>query len=137
MAALKAGRRKASTSFHLILPDMEAIGPVLLLLSIPLIFRWVPRNHVYGFRTAATLADESVWYDVNALSGRHMFALGLVMVILEFALPSNLRNATLAIVGTIGVAAIVVGDWRTANRWRRERENDSRNRPTMATTSQR
>ena len=104
---------------------MEAIGPVLVLLSIPLMLRWVPRNYLYGFRIAATLANESVWYDANALSGRHMFALGLVLVILELVLPSNIRNVTLATVGIIGVAVILVADWRTANRWRREREKRS------------
>lgn len=55
---------------------MEALGPVLILLSIPLILRWIPRNRFYGFRVASTLRDKSVWYDANALSGRHFLALG-------------------------------------------------------------
>ena len=99
---------------------MEAMGPVLILLSIPLIFRWIPRNYVYGFRVAATLANDSIWYDANALLGRHMFLLGVVMVLLELALPLTMRNQVLATVGIVGVAAIVLADWRTANRWRRE-----------------
>ena len=45
---------------------MEALGPVLVLMSIPLLFRWVPRNRLYGFRTAATLRDDAVWYDGDA-----------------------------------------------------------------------
>jgi hypothetical protein len=101
---------------------MEALGPVLLVISIPLMLRWIPRNYVYGFRVAATLADESVWYDANALIGRHMFLLGVLMVLLELALPVTMRNQFLATVAIVGVAAIVVADWRTANRWRRERE---------------
>ena len=101
---------------------MEALGPVLLLFSIPLILRWIPRNYVYGFRVASTLGNDSVWYDANALFGRHMFLLGVVMVLLELALPVNMRNQVLATVGIVGVAAVVVADWRTANRWRRERE---------------
>jgi hypothetical protein len=39
---------------------MEALGPVLLVLSIPLLLRWVPRNYVYGFRIAATLRSDAV-----------------------------------------------------------------------------
>jgi hypothetical protein len=101
---------------------MEAIAPVLLVISIPLMLRWIPRNHVYGFRIAATLADDSVWYDANALIGRHMFLLGVMMVFLELALPPTMRNQVLATVGIVGVTAFVVADWRTANRWRRERE---------------
>ena len=100
---------------------MEAIGPVLLVLSIPLMFRWVPRNYVYGFRVAATLADRSVWYDANALMGRNTFLLGVVLVLLELSLPIALRNRVLATTATLGLAVIVIAGWRTANRWRRKR----------------
>jgi hypothetical protein len=103
---------------------MEAIGPVLILLSIPLIFRWVPRNRIYGFRIPATLASDSVWYDVNALSGRHTFALGLVMVLLEFVLPAANRAFVLSTTAIVGLAVIIVADWKTASRWRREREGN-------------
>lgn len=100
---------------------MEALGPVLIVVSIPLLLRWVPRNRVYGFRVAATLRDDSVWYDVNALWARHMIALGVLMVALEFLLPASARIAVLSTIGLIGVTAIVVADWRTANRLARER----------------
>jgi hypothetical protein len=100
---------------------VEAMGPVLVVLSIPLIMRWVPRNRFYGFRTPATFRTDSVWYDANALSGRHLLALGLLMVGLEFVVPVAHRTLVLASVGWIGVPAIFVADWRTANRWDRER----------------
>ena len=101
---------------------MEAIGPLLIVLSIPLIFRWVPRNRFYGLRIPATLGNESVWYDANALSGRHMLALGALMVLLDFLLPAGSRIGVLQAVAIVGLLLIVVVDWRTANRWRRERE---------------
>jgi hypothetical protein len=100
---------------------MEALGPVLILLSIPLLFRWVPRNRFYGFRIPSTLRSDSIWYDANALWARHMMALGLLMVALEFLLPASARIAILRTVGFIGLASILVADWRTANRWERER----------------
>jgi hypothetical protein len=102
---------------------MEALGPVLILLSIPLIFRWVPRNRFYGFRIPATCSNESVWYDANALSGRHFFLLGALMVGLEFVLPSHVRILTLRTIAIVGLLGITIADWRTANRWRRERES--------------
>ena len=40
---------------------MEAVDPVLVLLSIPLMLRWVPQNRLYGFRIPATLRNKSVW----------------------------------------------------------------------------
>ena len=51
-----------------------------------------------------------------------MLALGLVMVALEFVLPIAIRTVVLRTVGIVGLGVIVVADWRTANRWRRERE---------------
>ena len=47
-------------------------GPLLVLLAIPLWLRRIPPNRFYGVRTRATLADEALWYDVNARSGRDL-----------------------------------------------------------------
>jgi uncharacterized membrane protein len=103
---------------------MEAIGPVLILLSIPLILRWIPQNRFVGFRIPATRSNKSVWYDANALCGRHYLLLGLLMVVLEFLLPRSMRTPVLATIGWIGFVGITVADWRTANRSRRERERN-------------
>jgi SdpI/YfhL protein family len=65
---------------------MEAIGPLLVVLSIPLILRWVPQNGFFGLRISPTLGNRSVWYEANALHGRHLLLLGLLMVTLEFLL---------------------------------------------------
>jgi uncharacterized membrane protein len=84
--------------------------------------RWIPQNHFYGLRIPATCRNKSVWYDANALCGRHLLLLGLLMVTLEFLLPRSMRSLVLATVGWIGFVGITVADWRTANRWLRERE---------------
>jgi uncharacterized membrane protein len=101
---------------------MEAVGPLLILFSLPLMFRWVPPNRFVGLRIPATLRNRSVWYDANALTARHLFILGVVMVCLEFVLPQSIRIGTLRAIGWIGFATIIVADWRTANRWARERQ---------------
>ena len=105
---------------------MEPLGPMLMVLSIPMILRWVPRNPIYGFRIPATCNNKSVWYDANALSGRHLFLLGLVLVVLDYALPLTIRSVAMRreilwTVSVVGLLTIVVADWRTANRWLRER----------------
>ena len=103
---------------------MEAIGPVLLLLSLPLMWRWVPPNRFFGLRIPSTRRNRSVWDDATALSARrHLFMLGLGLVLLEFVLPRSVRVGTLRAIATIGFAAIIVSDWRTANRWERERNS--------------
>jgi uncharacterized membrane protein len=55
-----------------------AANAVLVLISIPLILRKVPRNVVYGFRTRATLGDDFVWYEANAYFGRRLVAFSAV-----------------------------------------------------------
>jgi hypothetical protein len=111
---------------------MEAIGPVLILLSVPLLLRWVPRNRFYGLlRIPSTLRNESVWYDANALCARHLLLLGLILVFLEFVLPRSMRIETLRVIASVGFAAIMIADWRTANRWERQRRVSSPNDPPL------
>lgn len=95
---------------------MEALGPVLVLVSIPLLFGWIPRNRLYGFRVPATLRHDAVWYDVNARSARHFLLLGSFMVALEFALPRTLRTEILGTMAVVGLVSITVVNWRRANR---------------------
>lgn len=96
---------------------MEAIGPVLILFSLPLLLRF------FGLRIPSTLRNKSVWYDANALWARHLLVLGLWLVFLEFALPQSIRIETLRVIATVGFIAITIADWRTANRWERQRRS--------------
>jgi uncharacterized membrane protein len=54
-----------------------APGPVLIALAIPLWMRKVPPNWTYGVRLPSTLAEESVWYDINARGGRDLAFMGI------------------------------------------------------------
>ena len=105
---------------------MEAIGIVLIVVSLPLLLRWVPPNRLYGFRVPATLRDRSVWYDANALWARHMILLGACLVALEFVLPPEARRPVLRGVAVVGFISIIIADWRTANRWSGERRTGIR-----------
>jgi hypothetical protein len=51
---------------------------VFCLLSIPLIFRKVPRNPLYGYRTRATLSNDTIWYEANAYFGLR-FLIGTIL----------------------------------------------------------
>ena len=57
-----------------------ATGVILVLVAIPMIRRRVPPNRLYGLRVSATYADEWVWYEANAASGRDMLLLGVVQL---------------------------------------------------------
>lgn len=54
------------------------VGVLLMLVSVPLIFRLVPRNGLYGFRTPTTLASDAIWYPANQVCGVTMLAAGVV-----------------------------------------------------------
>jgi hypothetical protein len=99
---------------------MEGLGPLLILVSIPLLFRWVPRNRIYGFRVPASLRHDRVWYDVNARSARHFLLLGVVMLVLELAAPRPRRNKILGTVAVVGLTVATIVNWRYANRLARQ-----------------
>ena len=99
---------------------MEALGPVLIVLSLPLLLRWVPRNSLMGLRVPATLRNDTIWYDVNAFTGRWGLLLGVAMVALEFVLPVSIRNPVLATIGLMGLLGLSFMGWRRANRMARD-----------------
>ena len=112
-------------SLHAVLPT--AVGIVLILISLPLLLRWVGPNRLYGLRVPATFADEWVWYEANAKCARDMCVLGIALIVLAFALPMILvtpRAPHFAIAGIVtglGLAVVAVVGSRRANRSLKER----------------
>lgn len=64
-----------------------AVSVLLMALAVPLMRRRVPPNHTYGLRVRATLADPEVWYEANAASGRDLFGLGAVLLVVSLTVP--------------------------------------------------
>jgi hypothetical protein len=58
----------------------DIAGPVLMIaLGLPLVFRFVPRNWLYGTRTLRTLrGSEETWYRQNVITGVVMVLVGVV-----------------------------------------------------------
>lgn len=54
-------------------------GLLFIGLSIPLILERVPPNRYYGFRTAKTLSEPRIWYEVNHISGSDLFVAGALI----------------------------------------------------------
>jgi uncharacterized membrane protein len=62
-------------------------GILLVALGVPLWLRRIPPNLFYGARFRSALADDAVWYEVNALAGRNLVAIGSgYLVLLALAL---------------------------------------------------
>lgn len=102
------------------------VGVILIVLAIPLMLRRVGPNGWYGLRVRATFADESVWYDANAMCGRDMLIVGTVQLALALFTPLAAVSelAYVAINGFVtlaGAIVIAVVGWRRANRMLRRR----------------
>jgi hypothetical protein len=50
------------------------IPAIFFVMGLPLAFALVPPNRWYGFRTALTLSNPSVWYPVNRTAGWSIMA---------------------------------------------------------------
>ena len=61
-------------------------GLVLAVVSVPLIFGWIPPNGLYGFRVRKTLEHPEIWYPVNAIGGKRLLLASLVEVMASIAL---------------------------------------------------
>ena len=56
-------------------------GLLLILISIPLVFRKIPPNPIYGFRIRWTLEDPELWYSVNAYSAKWLMFVGFCAIL--------------------------------------------------------
>jgi uncharacterized membrane protein len=103
------------------------LGLLLVALGWPMATRRVPPNRWYGLRVPATFADRSVWYDANAVAGRDMTGLGVVLAVVALLLPRivslDLTTYTLVCALVLGVGSLIFSlrAWRLANRLLRER----------------
>ena len=70
-----------------IVPKNETTGPILMIaIGLPLIFRLVPRNWLYGTRTWRTLrGSEETWYRQNIITGVAMVLIGVVWAVVVAA----------------------------------------------------
>lgn len=72
-----------ATLFVVFMPRTPAGVPLLMIaLGIPLIFRLVPRNWLYGQRDWRTLrGPEETWYRQNTITGVVLVAIGIVWLV--------------------------------------------------------
>lgn len=91
-----------------------AVDALIILVSIPLVLRRVPRNRAYGVRTPATLADDRVWYEANAFGGKALIASSIASAIaiigfvnVDGVAPQTVLNGSIACMAVpIAIAVI-------------------------------
>jgi hypothetical protein len=103
------------------------LGLFLIGLGWPLAARRVRPNRWYGLRVPATFADQTVWYEANAVTGWDMVRLGTLVAAIALVLPhvTDLPSDIYAGVcgGILGIGSFFLAarGWRVANRMLRER----------------
>ena len=129
-----APRRTEHYTLPIVVPVLlglfTGVGLLLILLAVPLMRRSVRPNGWYGLRVAATFADEWVWYEANARSGRDLFILGTIQIVIAIAtavlrVPETayaIVNIAMILLGTVTFAIIGV---RRANRLLVERQGNA------------
>ena len=110
-----------------------AVGLLMVGLAIPLMRRRVAPNGTYGLRIAATFADEWVWYEANARSGRDLAIFGVIQSLVAVLPPllMDLRPNVAAMVylavnvalGAIGPVCLTIVGCLRANHLLRERRS--------------
>jgi uncharacterized membrane protein len=77
-------------------------------IGLPLYFKKVPPNRLYGFRTPTTLSSKEIWYPANQRLGRNFAFLGLIDFVV-MSLIYLIGSAQLPIAGIIlAMAAVTV-----------------------------
>jgi uncharacterized membrane protein len=106
-------------------------GVLLIILGVPLALRRVPPNPTYGVRFSSTLADEWVWYEINARGGRHLIILGagyliLFLLALQLGQSWSIERRILGplAVLTLGLVADAIVLGVSANRLLAQRRRD-------------
>jgi uncharacterized membrane protein len=70
---------------------------IMIICAVPLAFRRVPPNEMYGFRIAKTLRSPDVWFKGNQFAGWCLLAAGIVSLLVtlhEFRELSDVTRAT-------------------------------------------
>jgi uncharacterized membrane protein len=108
------------------LPLFIAVALLFVGFAIPLIRRRVKPNKTYGLRVPATFADEWVWYEANARSGKDLLRAGLrqlAAALLLIPVPDiayALINCGVIFASTVWVVGVGIGRADRLLRQRRE-----------------
>lgn len=57
-----------------------SVGLLVFLVSLPLIYRKVPMNGLYGIRIDEAFESEEKWYEINAYGGRQLAKWSLLII---------------------------------------------------------
>jgi len=74
-----------------------AVCALLFIVAVPLVFRLVPPNRIYGFRTFKTLSHPDLWYRANVFAG-YALLLAAAVTALIISCGSQLSEEAYAVI---------------------------------------
>lgn len=94
-------------------------GVLFFLISLPLVYRKVPMNYLYGFRLRAAFESDQRWYDVNAYGGRQTAAWSWLIIAFGMAgffvpgrdIPVYTKVSPIVVVLAVAIPVIRVVLW--------------------------
>jgi uncharacterized membrane protein len=121
----------APTTPDVLTLSFAAVGVAMMLAAIPLLRRRVGPNPFYGLRVRETLADERVWFEANAATGRDLLVVGagqLVLALLLPWIPGFPRGSIILVQGVlllVAVLGVCLRGWDLAERLAAQRREGS------------
>jgi len=68
---------------------------LILIIAVPLVIGWVPRNRFYGVRTLKTLSDERIWFSANRFGGWLFLLSSLIYLLIAAFVPYSVDSISL------------------------------------------
>ena len=62
---------------------------LIALVSLPLIFGWIPRQSFYGVRTSKTLSSDDIWYPANRFAGLGFLVSSCIYFAVAWTIPDG------------------------------------------------
>ncbi len=83
------------------------VALLLVVVSLPLVFGWIPRNNYYGIRTQKALSEDSHWYPINRFGACLLAAVGAGYLCFAGDLPES-RNLHMGVLMAGVTAALIL-----------------------------
>lgn len=77
----------------ILLAIFAGVGILFVLIALPLVYRKIAPNNLYGVRTNKTLADKTLWYEANHRFGKDIMFGGIGIVIIVVTITALAKSS--------------------------------------------
>jgi hypothetical protein len=81
---------------------------IVIVLSIPLIMKWIGPNGLYGYRVAKTMNNPDIWYRANSVLGVDLLIAGILILLTTLFVYNKGKSFTIGRVVLVDLLATVL-----------------------------